>query len=187
MVKSLKYIVRGSRGVRERPPGVEELAQILRGSVSSSSFPPVIRTLLGGKQPQRKKKTPPKTPLKPPQGLRSGTVKFTPARGAASNQPNSDDEVDSLARDLNTQWTLHDNDQEGSGLDLARAQLNAACDHAHCGDLGDAWEALENAKSRGATNEQISSLNFIIYSLICSLVFVKSTQQITPFWIFLKI
>ena len=42
MVNNLKYIVKGPRGVRERPLGVKELAQLIQGKVSSSSFPSVM-------------------------------------------------------------------------------------------------------------------------------------------------
>ena len=132
MVKSLRYIVKGTRGFRDQPPGVEQLTQILRSSgVFHSRFPPAIRPLLGGK----KKKSPKKPLLRP-----------------AATRKRADDEIDNLAENLESQWTLHDN-QEGSGL--VRAQLNAACDHADCSDFDEAWEALKYAKKRGATKKQI--------------------------------
>ena len=44
MVKSLRYMVKGTRGFREQPPGVKEVAQLLRLSgMTSSRFPPAIR------------------------------------------------------------------------------------------------------------------------------------------------
>ena len=50
--------------------------------------------------------------------------------------------------------SLHNEDQEGSGLDHARAQLNAACDHTQKGELVEAWVVMENTRPRGAMAEQ---------------------------------
>ena len=140
MVKSLCYIVKGTQGVRLQPPGVKEIAQILKSSgVASSRFPPTIQLLLKNKQAKKK------SPLKPPSLLRSSVVNFTPARGATRKRPDTDDEVDNLAQNLNSNWTLQDRDQKGSGLELSQAQLNAACDHADCSDFD-----FDDAKKRGA-------------------------------------
>jgi hypothetical protein len=150
MVKSLQYLVLGSRG-RKKPEGTDQLAEILRESgVKPSSFPPAIRPLLGGAD--RKTRS----------VLRPGTVNFTPARRRHSIQ--NDDEVDRLATNLESHWTLSDDDEQ-SGSGLVAAHLNAACDHAKCGDLDEVLLALEEAGQRGATATQLNKAKKYIASV----------------------
>ena len=60
---------------------------------------------------------------------------------------------------MRTSWRM-----KGSGIDLARAHLNAACDLALSGELEKAWEALEEAWLRGATAGQIKKAVANIHS-----------------------
>ena len=137
MVRTLRYLIRGTRGYAAPPEGVESITELLRiGGIKRSKFPPGVRNLLGGAS-----------------RTRAMTENVTRARRASDpaiatpmrQLPNVADSIlrrqrieASVAGQSPGDSSSSDDDQSGSGLD----HLHEAMNLAEMGDHGAAWSSL---------------------------------------------
>ena len=130
---AIRYLVRGSRGHRGVPPGVDAISTVLRErGIASSKFPESVRTLLGGLRGR-------KLPVDP------SPERLTPAQDGGE-----DDSEFECSDDVN--------EQSGSGLD----NLRAACDLAEQGEHDKAWDALNAARQLRAPRSKLKDVELYI-------------------------
>ena len=151
LTTAVRYLVKGSRGFKGQVPlGVVEIGNLLQQQgIASSKFPESIRPLLGGSSGRRVRKSPRRHAFR---------LQSIPA----SSQPqSSDDEVDALAEDLDSNLTINsdNSDQHGSGF------LNLAMDHAENGNHDEAWDALNEARQLKVSRIKLKKVENYLSSL----------------------